>query len=122
MELMPQSEAGKVLEFPWKDVTFLVRARAVEEDRLEVWGIGKTEGDAIVATRADFARTLVRRFVVGWRGVTREGKEVSYSFKSLCESFPVAHGEKSVFLALSDFILTHTDFQESKAEAAAKNA
>jgi hypothetical protein len=109
----------KPLEFKYEDVTFLVKPRASEEDRMLVMLLGEQLPDGNVKfSRPDFCRLVVERMVVGWEGVTRDGKPMPYSFTALSE-FPRIEG-KNVYLEVGAFILQQTDIQKSEAEL--KNA
>lgn len=112
------------LEFKFEDVTFLVKARAVDADRLEVWGSGEVDNGRIVSRRAEFVKALIRCFVLDWRGVTIDGKPAPYSVELFFKAFPSGEaGAPNVFLAISDFILSNTDiFKKDEAEKNASRA
>ena len=108
MELIRPKEP---LEFKYKDVVFLVKAQAADADRMEVLASGTGDGGArITIPRAEFHRALIRCFVVDWRGVTIDKKEVPYSFEVFMRYFPT-HEKKghSVVVDLANFIVEKTD-------------
>lgn len=118
MELAKPQEP---LKFAYKDVTFLVRPKSIEADRLEVWGSGQVEDGKIISKQAEFVKALIRCMVVGWEGVTEDGKPVPYSFETFLARFPnQGRGEANVFLQLGDFIFEKTDIW--KQDEAEKNA
>lgn len=113
MELLkPQAP----LKYKHGDVTFLIKPKASSGDRLEIIlsGSANSKG-AIVVSRADYIRALIKRFVVGWEGVTLDGKEVAYSFELLDENFPKQDGD-DVMLMLGDFIFRNTDIKSGESE------
>lgn len=118
---MELSRAKEPLKFKYRDVTFLVKPHAVEADRLEIWASGKADDGKIVAPRAEFVKALIRCFVIGWEGVTQDGKPVPYSFETFVNLFPKQpKDETPVFLALGNFIYEKTDIAEQDIDA--KNA
>lgn len=102
----------KPLEYKHEDVKFLVKPEATEEDRLEVLLAGRQDGENIVMSRAEYCKTVIRRMVVGWEGVTRKGEAVPYSFEEL-RNFPRGTG-KNVLLELGGYIIEHTDIAKPK--------
>ena len=100
------------LKYQHEDVTFLIKPEATEEDRLEVLLAGRQEGENVVTSRAEFCKTVIRRMVVGWEGVTRKGAAVPYSFDEL-RNFPRGSG-KNLLLELGHFIIEHTDIAKPK--------
>lgn len=110
MELK-ESDA-KLLEFKHEDVTFHVKPESTEEDRLEVLLAGRQEGENVVMSRAEYCKTVIRRMVIGWSGVTRKGEPVPYSFDEL-RHFPRSEG-KNLLLELGGFIIEHTDISKAK--------
>jgi len=105
MELMV---AEKPLEFVTGEVTFLVKPRASAADKFCVI-MGK---DA-----ASFMRAAIERMVVGWKGVTKDGKPVAYN-ATMLDLLP--NGGDNVLLSLGNFILEKTDLVKEDSEA--KNA
>lgn len=98
------------LEFKYKDCVFIVKAQSSDADKMEVLAAGSGEGNRVSIPRAEFYRALIRCFVINWKGVTSEGKEVPYSFEVFMKFFPVHHGKgSSVVIELGDFIVEHTD-------------
>lgn len=104
MELL---EPKKPLEFKWKDVTFLVKPFCSAGDKAEILLAGESKGNGqFEFTRATYVKTVLRRMIVGWKGVTLRGQEAPYSFETLDQLFPKDDG---VFAELFNFIHTHTD-------------
>ena len=99
MELQKNDE--KLLEFKWRDVVFKVKPRATSGDRLAV----ALRDEKTLAT---YSLTLVERFVVGWEGVTQDGKPAPYSFKLLSEHMPSTASDNAL-LSLAAFIWEKTD-------------
>jgi hypothetical protein len=106
MELLKEESP---LEFSCGDAVFLVKARATAHDKLQL-DLCATSVDGNVAnfTQAQFADTVLKLFVVGWKGVTRDGKPAPYSYETLKSSFPSSK-EKDVLLELVSFIVDKTD-------------
>jgi len=102
MELMV---AERPLEFVAGDVTFLVKPKASAADKFVVI-MGKDT--------ASFMRAVIERMVVGWRGVTQEGKPIAYN-PALLDMLP--NGKDNVLLSLGNFILNSTDIVKEDAEA-----
>lgn len=103
MELIRRREP---LQFKHEDVVFLVKPQTTAADRMEMFMSGRVEACGSKMTVADFNKALIRCFVVGWKGVTFEGKEVPYAYETLMDSFP---NNDDVLTRLSAFILEHTD-------------
>lgn len=121
MELIKQ----KLVEFQYKDVTFFVKTRASEGDSFSVknTNVGSLivkEGKLIrEADMVLWGKLLVRLFVVKWKGVTEEGKEVPYSYDVFESSFP-ADEEDVLWNKIVNFIISNVDIF-SKAAAILKN-
>lgn len=109
MELIPDSPPAR---FPWKDAVILVKRRAsvLDKFQLDMLGERKEEGGKLVAkfSQIELGRLLVRLFVVGWEGVTMDGKDVPYSYELLEKSLPADRTE-DFFLSLYAFIVKETD-------------
>jgi hypothetical protein len=112
------------LEFQYKDVTFLVKAQAVDADRMEVFACREPDRAKITLPAAEFRRALVRCFVIGWKGVTSQGQVVPYSYEVFMRYFPAHDGKgRTVIGDLCDFILAKTDlFQSDEIEKNASRA
>ena len=110
------------LRFAWGDVTFLVKPQTTSGDKFEIDMAGRPVGNTgqVEFSPAEFYRTLVRQFVVGWEGVTSEGKPVPYSYENLMR-LPAQSGD-DVVIRLGIFIVENTDVTGGKGEAALKNA
>ena len=104
MDLIKPAEP---LEFKHEDMSFLIRPHASEGDRMEVTMSGSYRDGAFVFSRPEFNRALVRRFVVGWKGVKMDGKEVPYAFDLLDHHFPIS-GKDNIFVLLGIFIVEKT--------------
>jgi len=72
---MEASKHGQPKEFTYGDMVVLVKPHATSQDRMEV-AFSKDD----VPTRFKLAARLM---VIGWRGLTRDGKEVPYSPEEL---------------------------------------
>jgi hypothetical protein len=119
MELVKQSEN---LVYTYKDIKILVRSKATAGDKFAVEESGKfnSETGKFDFNMVEFYRILVRRFVVGWEGVTDGGKPVAYSYDAL-SSLPIDH-EQDFIIKLGMFIADKTGFSKVEAEASKKNA
>jgi len=107
MELVKPKEP---LAFKYKDVTFMVKAQAVDSDRLEFLSAGQIDGRRMTIPAAEFRRALIRSMVIDWRGVTLDGKPVPYSFETFMTLFPRhEHKGRSVIEDLCGFIIEKTD-------------
>lgn len=81
MELL---KAKENLKYTIGDVTFLVRAQATVRDKFELDVAGDWNKDGKFVLNVGTAyRKLVELFVVGWEGVTQDGKPAPYSFDAL---------------------------------------
>lgn len=119
MELMSKPQTVKC---QYKDVTFLVKSRATAYDKflISMSPAGEVKGNEVKFTnRIAFFRVLVERFVVGWEGVTLDGKPAPYSFELLESSFP-SSADDDVFIRLGSFVIENTDVFKRDAEI--KNA
>ena len=110
MELKEQNITP--LTYKHEDVTFHIKPESTDEDRLEVLLAGRQDGENIVMSRAEYCKTVIRRMVVGWEGVSRKGEAVPYSFEEL-RNFPWGTG-KNVLLELGGYIIEHTDIAKPK--------
>lgn len=96
MEARKQAQAK---EFIYGDLTVLVKPHASSQDRMDV---AFSPND--VALRY---RLAARLMVVGWKGFTRDNKEVPYSPQEL-ENVPDMP-ERSFAIELGNFIWKETD-------------
>lgn len=111
MELI---EPSKPLEFIFKDVTFYVKPLCSAGDKAEILLIGENQGRGQVrVSAAAYVQTVLRRMILGWKGVTRQGREVPYSWEVFDQYFPK---EDIVVLPLFNFIIEKTDVGQHKAE------
>jgi hypothetical protein len=102
MELIKQQPS---LEFAYKDVTFIIKSTVTAGDKLQLDMAGEYNGKGQFEFSPNkYYRLLAEIFVTGWRGVQQDGKEVAYSFKTLCDSFPCDPAAGDVFLLLGAFI------------------
>lgn len=108
MELIKQ----EIARFKHKDVTFLIRTQAVQADtfamkQTDTGRIVVKNGKAIrEADIVAWGKLLVRIFVVGWEGVTQDGKPAAYSYDTLESSFPAELGD-ALFEDLANFIFAN---------------
>lgn len=115
MELL---EPKKPLEFVHKEVTFLVKPHCSAGDRAEILLSGEYKGRGQVEfSRSSYVKTVVRRMLVGWKGVTRGGKEAAYNWEDFDQFYPK---DDTVLMELFNFIYKNTDVGDHKAEV--KNA
>lgn len=123
MELLKLDERSE--EFEYKGVTFFVKKNFTPEDKFFIDTSGELGKDGRIKFHPrEYYRALIQVFVVGWKGVTENGKEVPYSFETLCTRLP-ADMTDGLFLKLSLFIgklhgFTKSD-EELKKEAELKN-
>lgn len=122
MELLKTPTTEQLLKFTWNDVTFLVKPRAGAMDKFELDTRGDLAADGTVTmSRTIFYRVLVERFVVGWEGVTEDGRPVPYSFARI-ERLPALPDDDLIF-KLGAYIATQTNvLAEPQAAAEAKEA
>ena len=96
---MEALKTGQPLSFSWGDMSILVKPHATSDDRLQVAlekpGLGRR---FVLASRL---------MVIGWKGLTREGKEVPYSPEEL-DSIPDLPG-KNFLDQLGAFVWKNTD-------------
>lgn len=97
----------KPLEFQYEDVTFLVKAKASAGDRMDVKTSGRWDKGGYHFSTPEFNRAIIRRMVLGWRGVTLDGKDVPYAFETMDNYFPIT-GDEDVYNALGVFIVEKT--------------
>jgi hypothetical protein len=109
-------QSAEPLEFKYKDVIFKIKSRASEGDRLEVLLSARHEGGKLLISQAEYAKTVIKKFVLGWEGVTHEHKPIAYSFELLEEYFPRDPDGHNVLLLLANFIFDHTDIQKKESE------
>lgn len=109
MELL---QPNKPLEFVYKDVTFMVKSQCSAGDRAEILLAGENKGNGQVEySRPAYMKTVLRRMVVGWRGVTVNGQEVPYAWELFDQRFPKDDG---IMLELFNFVVEHTDLGKHK--------
>lgn len=97
---------------------FHIRPKATAEDRFEITVLYDADAKGHVKVpRRDVYRTLIERFVVGWTGVTEDGKPVPFSMDALGR-FPVDKNE-DVMIILGHFIFKSCGLWETD-EAAGK--
>jgi|SRR5713226_5903531 len=86
MELLkPEQEPLKLII---GDVTFHVRSNLTARDKLAMDMIGEYVNGVFVLDKVSLFEKLIELFVVGWEGVTENGKPVPYSFKTFMTRFP----------------------------------
>jgi|WetSurMetagenome_2_1015567.scaffolds.fasta_scaffold956070_1 hypothetical protein len=99
MELLKSQDN---LTFEYEDVKFFVRPSASVKDRFEVDMVGDWKDGKFEMKKTAYFLKLVELFVVGWSGVTQDGKEVAYSYETLLNSFP--NVKNDLILTLGAFI------------------
>ena len=114
MEIQKQ---GEILEHKWKDITFRVRAQATAGDRFEIDILYDVDKGVVVVPRRELYRTLIKRFVVGWEGVTEDGKPVPFSLENL-ERLPADN--EDVILFLGSFIVNKSGLFPAAEESSEK--
>ena len=113
MELLKQE---KPLEFVHKGVKFFIKPHASEHDRFMALMVGDMKADgSVIMRRSDFNETILRSFILGWEGVTENGKPISYSWEKFVMGWPKESGA-GVFVELTNFILEKTDYSKSNEE------
>ena len=119
MELIDPSKS-KTVEFKHGDVTIIAKTEANEEDRLRAGFAGRAKGAPWTSEQnANFCKVVCQTMVIGWKGVTHEGKPVDYDFE-LLKHLPRIAG-KNLFLELGLFLIRETDIQKGVPEEV-KNA
>lgn len=123
MELLKLGES--TARYQWQDVTFIYRTKVTTADKFEVDTAGALMRDGkITFTPFEFYRALIRSFVVGWEGVTENGKALPYSYESLL--LLPSDTESDLIMKLGIKIAQDTGFiaeeKVVKAEADLKNA
>lgn len=99
---------SKPLEYKHGDVTFLVRPYATVGDHMELIDTFGFDASGKITTKSSaMYRFLISRFVVGWRGVTQDGKPVDYSYDRFESSFPL-DTQASLCVLLGAFIMQQT--------------
>jgi hypothetical protein len=99
MELLkPQDN----LTFEYEDVKFFVRSPATVKDRFELDMVGDWKDGKFTMSKSAYFLKLIELFVVGWAGVTQDGKDVPYAYATLMESFP--NVKNDLILTLGAFI------------------
>ena len=113
MELM---KADKPLEFKKGEVTFFIKPKASEHDVFNTIMSGEMKADGTVTVkRMDFNDCVLRHFIIGWEGVTVEGKEVPYSWEMFVSGWP-KQDEGNIFVDLVNFIFEKTDYHKKDSE------
>lgn len=114
MELI---KPAKPLEFKHGDVTFFIKPNATSHDRFMSVMSGEMKSDGTIAVkRAEFNETILRNFIVGWEGVTQNGKPVPYSWEAFISSWPKEEDGKNIFVELTNFIFDKTDYHSKHEE------
>jgi len=119
MELLKLDE--RPAEYKWEDVTFLFRTIMGPGDKFAVDTAGHLmENGKITFKVWELYKALIKTFVVGWKGVTENGKEVPWDYNLFMTRFPVK--EKDVVMLLGEHISeTVNIFGLSKETEALKN-
>ena len=122
MELLKLNQSPA--RFPWKDVTFLYRTSVTTQDKFTIDTAGSLLKDGSIEFHPwELYRALIRTFVVGWEGVTEDGKPVPYSYDAF--SRLPSDPDQDLVLKLGIKIGTDTGFlktpEDRQAEADLKN-
>jgi len=113
MELM---KTEKPLEFKKGDVTFFIKPKATEYDVFNTIMAGEMKADGMVAMkRMDFNDCILRNFIIGWEGVTIDGKAIPYSWEVFVNGWP-KQDENNIFVELVNFIFEKTDYHKKDKE------
>jgi hypothetical protein len=106
MELLKDK---KTETYEYKDVKFKVRTEITVGDKYELDTAGTiTEGDKIVFKPWELYKALIKLFVVSWEGVTRDGKNVTWSYETFMQSFPTDGTGDDLVMKLGGFIAEKT--------------
>lgn len=122
MELLKLDE--RPAEFKWKDVTIIYRVNVSAEDKFVVDTAGThINGEKIEFKPWEFYKTMIRVFVIGWRGVTENGKEIPYSYDTFLKRLPGDLQEDLIMQLGHDIAVKNGFLNEKKTEgeAALKN-
>jgi hypothetical protein len=112
MELLKLDD--RVEEYKYKDVVFYFRTTVSSGDKFNVDISGSMHEDGKIHYKPmEFYRTIIKTFVTGWRGVTENGKEISYSFETLATRFP-ADPTEDLFIKLGLHIAEKTGIYSTK--------
>src|SRR5512135_3231318 len=102
MELLKLDD--RLVEWEWQGVTFLIKPRLSSRDK---WNVAtasrKMTKDGVEFNTWEFYTTMIRTFVVGWKGVTEGGKDVPYSFDTLMDRLP-SSADDNLVMQLGLFI------------------
>lgn len=123
MELLKPNEGPA--RYEWKDgVVFLYRTKVTTEDKYAVDTAGQLMKDGTIQFNPwDFYRSLIKVFVIGWEGVTVDGKPAPYSYDAF--SRLPADPDQDIVMKLAIKIAQDTGFfksdEQTKKEADLKN-
>jgi hypothetical protein len=99
MELLKLDE--RPVEYKWEDVTFVVKKTYSTADKFAVDTAGQLlESGKISFKPWELYKVLIRTFVIGWKGVTENGKEVPWDYDVFMSRFPVKNRDVVMLLGL----------------------
>jgi hypothetical protein len=112
MELMKQE---KPLELKFEDVKFYIKPRATAFDIFTLRMNSEMNDGVVSLSSKTYYNGVIKSFILGWEGVTIDGKPVPYAWDLLITLFPKGK-DKDVFFELLDFILKNTDLTYKQEE------
>lgn len=107
------------LTFSIGDVKFFIRPQMTVRDKLELDMLGDYDNGVFQVKKGDIIAKLVELFVVGWDGVTEDGKPVPYSYRTFAERLP-ADMARDWMLNLGTFIFEQLGLGKTE-QGAVKN-
>lgn len=110
METLKQTPA----RFEHSGIALLIKTRASIGDKIEAEAItAQVAAAKSIMELPKIGRDLVRMFVVGWEGVTADGKPVPFNYGLIYSAFP-AELTDTLMPALYQFILANVDILKPK--------
>jgi hypothetical protein len=118
MELLKLDE--RPVEYKWEDVTFVVKKTLSPEDKFAIDTAGQLMENGKVSFKPwELYKVLIRTFVVSWKGVTEDGKEIPWDYTIFMSRFPVK--DKDIVMLLGLFISEQVNIFGSEATGQLKN-
>lgn len=102
------------------DVKFFIRSQLTARDKFRIGIMGDYKDGVFKVARGEVFEKCIEIFVVGWDGVTEDGKPVPYSFDAFMTRIP-GDVAKDWILKLGVFIVHELGLISKEAEEA-KNA
>jgi len=96
---------GQPKEFKYGDMVVAIKSVASSADRLEV---------ALSGGGAESYKVACRCMILGWRGFTRDGKDIPFSPLEFANIPDLPEG--NFFILLGNFIAKETDILEANAK------